>query len=244
VEVRGPGLERIARPPIGMAIELGREARLVLVDGYRGGARLAQAELVAPTGWIDTHAAPIRYGACPGRWPLEAYQTVFARERGSAEMPSAGRPFSHAIVAALAARGVLVMPLTLHAGVSSLERDEQPFPERFRVPARTAVAVNDARGRGGRIVAVGTTAVRALESAARPDGVVEARGGWTDVVITPQRGLRVVDGLITGWHEPESSHLWMLEAAAGATLLERSYARAAELGLRGHEFGDSHLILA
>ena len=93
------------------------------------------------------------------------------------------------------------------------------------------------------MVAVGTTAVRALETVADAEGTVSDGCGWTDLVITPERGLRAVDGLLTGWHEPESSHLQLLEAAAGADLLHRSYQAAGEQGYRWHEFGDLHLIL-
>ena len=107
-------------------------------------------------------------------------------------------------------------PITLHTGVSSLEAHEAPYPERFRVPAATAERVNDARLHGHRVVAVGTTSVRALESAVGPDGCVEAADGWTDLVISPERDVRVVDGLLTGWHEPEATHLAMLEAVAGS----------------------------
>ncbi len=174
---------------------------------------------------------------------MGAYQTVFAREAGSAEMPSAGRPFTDALVTELVTGGVLVAPLVLHAGVSSPERDEPPFPERFRVPAETARLVGAVRSWGGRVIAVGTTVVRALESVALPGGAVRAGEGWTSLVVTPERGLRVVDGLITGWHEPESSHLLMLEAAAGRELLQRAYDEAAARGLAGHEFGDALLIL-
>ena len=138
---------------------------------------------------------------------------------------------------------MLFAPLTLHAGVSSLERDETPFPERYAVPAETARLVNAVHGWGARVVAVGTTVVRALETVAAPDGRVDGGAGWTSVVVTPERGIRSVDGLLTGWHEPESSHLWMLGAAAGRELLQRSYAEAAVLGLDAHEFGDAHLIL-
>ena len=96
---------------------------------------------------------------------------------------------------------------------------------------------------GGRVIAVGTTAVRALETVAGEDGTVAAAEGWTRLVVTPERGLRVVDGLITGWHDPEASHLQMLEAVAGRELLEASYAEALRAGYLWHEFGDSHLIL-
>ena len=158
-------------------------------------------------------------------------------------MASAGRPFTAELVTELLCEGVLAAPITLHASVSSLERDERPHPERYRVPATTARLVNAVHGWGGRVIAVGTTVVRALESATGEDGATAARDGWTDVLIEPSRGLRCVDGLLTGWHEPEASHQLMLEAAAGAELLARSYAEAAALGLRGHEFGDVHLIL-
>jgi len=179
----------------------------------------------------------------PEEWPLDAYQTVFALDPGSAEMPSAGRPFTTELVTELVARGVLVAPVTLHTGVSSPERGEAPFAERYRVPPTTAQLVNAVHDWGGRVVAVGTTVVRALETAAAPDGSVSAGEGWTSLVVTPERGLRAVDGLLTGWHEPESSHLQLLEAAAGPELLERSYRAATAHGYRWHEFGDLHLIL-
>jgi S-adenosylmethionine:tRNA ribosyltransferase-isomerase len=158
-------------------------------------------------------------------------------------MPSAGRPFTHELVTDLVARGVLVAPVTLHTGVSSPERDEAPYPERYRVPAPTARLVNAVQLWGGRVIAVGTTVVRALETVAHADGAVEDGEGWTNLVVTPARGLRVVDGLLTGWHEPRSSHLELLEAAAGAELLERSYQEAQAHGYLWHEFGDVQLIL-
>ncbi len=177
-------------------------------------------------------------------WPLSAYQNVYATTPGSAEMPSAGRPFTAELITRLVARGVVIAPITLHAGVSSPERHEPPFPEQFSVPAPTARLVEAAKGWGGRVIAVGTTVVRALETAAGEGGSVDPAEGWTGLVITPERGVRVVDGLITGWHEPEASHLQMLEAIAGRELLERSYAAALERGYLWHEFGDSHLILS
>ena len=135
-------------------------------------------------------------------------------------------------------------PVTLHCGVSSLEAGESPYPERYRVPAETARLVNAARRWGGRIIAVGTTAVRALETVADAGRRAERRAGVTNLVVTPERGVRAVDGLITGWHEPESSHLQLLEAVAGPVLLNRSYDAARAAGYRFHEFGDSHLILS
>lgn len=168
---------------------------------------------------------------------------MYATEPGSAEMPSAGRPFSTELVTALVARGVLIAPVTLHTGVSSLERGEAPYPERYSVPAATARLANAVHSWGGRIIAVGTTVVRAIETVAGPDGALAPGAGSTSLIVTPERGLRAVDGLLTGWHEPDSSHLKLLEAAAGADLLERSYRAAYARGYRWHEFGDAHLIL-
>jgi S-adenosylmethionine:tRNA ribosyltransferase-isomerase len=168
---------------------------------------------------------------------------VFAADPGSAEMPSAGRPLTAELVVRLVASGVHVAPITLHTGVSSPERGEAPYPERFRVPESTARLVNGVRGWGGRVIAVGTTVVRALESAAAPDGTVAAAEGWTNLVVSPERGVRAVDGLITGWHEPEATHLLMLRALASEELLDRSYREALERGYLWHEFGDSHLIV-
>ncbi len=141
------------------------------------------------------------------------------------------------------AKGVGVAPLVLHTGVASLEADEVPYPERMQVPESTAVWVNAARSRGHRVIAVGTTVVRALETSVGDDGIVRPYDGWTDLVISPERGVRVVDGMLTGWHEPASSHLMMLEAIAGRELLRRSYDAALAQRYRWHEFGDTHLIL-
>jgi len=158
-------------------------------------------------------------------------------------MPSAGRPFTAEVVTRLVAKGVGVSPVVLHTGVASLEADELPYPEPLRVPAVTAQRVNAAHDAAKRVIAVGTTVVRALETAAGPDGRARPVEGWTDVVVTPERGVRLVDGLLTGWHEPESSHLLLLEAVAGRPLLEASYDAALDEGYRFHEFGDVQLIL-
>ena len=174
------------------------------------GRRLWVADLQLPEPLLDYlahHGRPIRYRHVTEERPLSDYQTVYATEPGSAEMPSAGRPFTPELVTELVARGIAVAPIVLHTGVSSLEAGESPYPERFRVPAATARLVETTRAAGGRVIAVGTTVVRALESAVRPDGSVAAAEGWTSLVVTPERGVRVVDGLLTGWHEPDSSHL-------------------------------------
>jgi len=234
------------RPPLGAPLELPGGAQAELLARYAGSERLsvARLELGLPAEeYLRRHGRPIRYGYVPEPWPLEAYQTVFAQEPGSAEMPSAGRPFTPELVTELAARGVLFAPLLLHTGVSSPELGEPPYPERYRVPETTARLVNAVHSWGGRVIAVGTTAVRALETVAAPDGSVTAGEGRTSLVVTPERGLRAVDGLLTGWHEPESSHLQLLEAAAGRELLDRSYRAARARRYLWHEFGDVHLIL-
>ena len=228
--------ERLALPAGGSA---------AIVAPYAGGRRLWLARIRSPEPvpeYLWRYGHPIRYGYVRDAWPLDAYQTVYALEAGSAEMPSAARPFSGDLVAGLVARGVLLAPITLHTGLSSPERGEGPHAERFEVSEQTARLVNAVHDWGARVVAVGTTVVRALETVATPEGLVPG-SGWTNAVITPERGVSAVDGLLTGWHEPEASHLGLLEAIAGPELLERSYSAALESGYLWHEFGDSHLIL-
>ena len=171
---------------------------------------------------------------------------MFAWEPGSAEMPSASRPFTPSVVTQLVTRGVLIAPVTLHCGVSSLEADEDPYPELYDVPPATARLVNHVRADGGRVIAAGTTVVRALETAALRAacaGTVAA-AGWTSHVVTPETGVTVVDGLLTGLHEPRSSHLRMLAAFADPDLLSRCYEAAITGGYLWHEFGDVHLHAA
>jgi S-adenosylmethionine:tRNA-ribosyltransferase-isomerase (queuine synthetase) len=192
--------------------------------------------------YLTRHGHPIRYGCSELRWPIAAYQTAFAIDPGSAEMPSAARGFTPELVTRLVTKGVGIAPITLHTGVSSQEAHEPPYAEWYRVPAATAERMNATHDSGHAVIAVGTTATRALETAAGVDGRVQPAEGWTELVITPERGVRAVDGLLTGWHEPEASHLQLLEAVAGRELLELSYSAALELGYRWHEFGDLHLI--
>jgi S-adenosylmethionine:tRNA-ribosyltransferase-isomerase (queuine synthetase) len=211
-------------------------------------ARLWRARLsVAVVPYLLRHGLPIRYSYVGRDWALPFYQTVFAREPGSAEMPSASRPFTPSVVTQLVARGVLITPLILHTGVSSLEAGEDPYPEPYDVPPATAQLVNHVRAHGGRIIAAGTTVVRALETAALGgggvDGQVAASAGWTSHVVTPETGVTVVDGLLTGLHEPRSSHLRMLAAFAGPGLLSRCYEAAIRSRYLWHEFGDVHLML-
>ena len=204
--------------------------------------------------YLDRHGAPIRYGYVKESWPSGYYQTVYATEKGSAEMPSAGRAFTPELITRLVAGGVVVAPLILHTGVASLEDDEPPYEEFYRVPPATARAVNAAHAAGRRVVAVGTTVVRALETVTDEEGISHPDEGWTDLFITPERGVRSVDTMLTGLHEPRSTHLAMLQAvvqsgsscpllSTGQNHLETAYAEALKEGYLWHEFGDLHLIL-
>jgi S-adenosylmethionine:tRNA ribosyltransferase-isomerase len=215
------------------------------------GQRLWEADVLTSTpisAYLADHGRPIRYGCTDTAWPIADYQTVFARRLlsdiglGSAEIPSAGRPFTRELVQRLVDRGVLFAPITLHTGVSSLEAHEPPYAERYRVPQSTARLVNDAHACNRRVIAVGTTPTRAIETDAAA-GHATAGDGWTELVITPERGLQVVDGIISGWHEPAASHLLLMEAVAGRDLLESSYDAALAERYRWHEFGDIHLVL-
>jgi len=199
---------------------------------------------------MERTGAPIRYGYLEAPYPpLAAYQTLFAQVPGSAEMASAARPFTARVVDALRARGIDLASVTLHAGVSSheLEADEVEeqvlYAEPFEVPERTAEVVTAARREGRPVIAVGTTVVRALESAW--DGErVRAASGFTRLLIHPGRPVRSVDGLITGLHDPLASHLAMLYAVAPQDRVREGYAEAVRAGYLWHEFGDSHLLLA
>ena len=193
--------------------------------------------------YLTVHGRPIRYKYVDRDWPSEYYQTVYADEMGSAEMPSAGRGFTSDVLDRLRVKGVEIAPLILHTGVASLESHEAPYEEYYRVPQSTADAVNAAHRRGARVIAVGTTVVRALETVTDEAGLTRSGEGWTDLIITPDRGVRVVDGLITGLHEPEATHLLMLLSIAGPEHLRRAYRAALDNGYLWHEFGDLHLLL-
>lgn len=230
----------------GETLALPGGARIEMLARYPRSGRLWVAVLHLPApvqDYLAAHGRAIRYAHVDHDWPLSAYQTVYANEPGSAEMPSAGRAFTAELITALVARGVGVTPIVLHAGVGSLETGELPTPEPFRVPATTAARVNATRANGGRVVAVGTTVVRALETVADAGGVAHPGEGWTEVIITAERGVRVVDGLLTGWHEPAASHLLMLEAVAGRRMLDDAYRAALAGRYLWHEFGDLHLLL-
>src|SRR3989449_10539989 len=261
---RGDGTEVMmhvsARPPAGLVVVEFRKVDVsagevfappgggsaVALVPYPGSARLWVARLDLPEpmlSYLERWGRPIAYPYVRGGWPIEMYQNVYASVPGSAEMPSAGRPFTPQIIEELTRRGVFVSSVLLHTGVASLERDEPPYAEYFEVPHETALAVQRTEEGRGRVVAVGTTVVRALESSVDTAGRSMASRGWTDLVITAQRGVRIVDGLLTGFHEPKATHLTLLEAIAGRAHVQRAYRAALDAGYLWHEFGDLHLIL-
>jgi S-adenosylmethionine:tRNA ribosyltransferase-isomerase len=242
--VSGPG--PIPMTP-GVSMDAG-PARFTPLEAYPGIERLwffrVEGDIPAA---MRAVGQPIRYGYLAHPYPLDVYQTVFGRVPGSAEMPSAGRPFTSAVLRALADRGVGVAPIVLHAGVSSLEfepdRPEIPpvYPEPFDVPRATAERVNATRAAGHRVVAVGTTVIRALETAWEVCGVVP-RHGFTRLTLGPGRRVHSVDGLISGFHDPRTSHLALLFAFAGEDRVRAAYAEAVRERYLWHEFGDSHLV--
>lgn len=197
---------------------------------------------------------PIRYSYVPEPIALEHYQTVYAARPGSVEAPSAGRPFSWELLAALRDRGVGLADIVLHTGLSSFQDDafdaeHHLFEEWYEVPEGTVAAVERTRAAGHddpvqapRVIAVGTTVVRALETAAR-GGALRSTGGWTDLAIRPGHRIRVVDALLTGFHEPQASHFDLLLAFVDEPLLARAYAEAVMHRYLWHEFGDATLIL-
>jgi S-adenosylmethionine:tRNA ribosyltransferase-isomerase len=275
VELREPDatLGRVTDAVPGQTVTLPGGTALTLLHPYPDPAA-SRMWAAAADGDVLAEAArqgrPIRYPYVPDPWPLAAYQSVFARTPGSAEMPSAARPFTPGLVTSLVTAGVLIAPITLHAGVASLEAGEEPLPEWCSVPEPTAQLVNLTLTTGRRVIAVGTTCTRALESAADPaitgqaypagpadragqvgpaalgpaiTGPVKAFTGRTGLVLGAGRPARVVSGLITGWHDAEASHLALLEAVAGTALVAAAYQAAEQAGYLWHEFGDSCLLL-
>ncbi len=230
----------------GERLSLPAGGRVEIIAPHHGSTRLWRARLDLPLPWLsylETNGRPIAYDYVDGEWPLAMYQTVYGRNPGSSEMPSAGRAFSGRVMEALRRKGVGIASITLHTGVASLEDREPPYEEWFDVAAATADAIAGTRATGGRVIAVGTTVVRALETAADASGAVIPRTGWTDLIVTPERGVQTVDGMLTGFHEPKASHLAMLEAIAGRDHLAVTYKAALTGGYLWHEFGDLHLIL-
>ena len=246
VDNSGPSADAFHGEIIVMPGDLRLRMRSPYPDVHAQASRLWRAEPNTPrplAPYLSLYGRPIAYGYLDGSYPLEDYQTVYATEPGSAEMPSAGRPFAADLLVRLMAAGVTIAPITLHCGVSSPELHEPPQPERFVVPEDTARLVNSAVWAGKRVVAVGTTVVRALETCATDRGTVLPAEGWTSLVVGPDHPVRIVTGLISGLHPPEASHLLLLEAVAGPALVQQAYEVAVPNGYLWHEFGDSMLFL-
>jgi S-adenosylmethionine:tRNA ribosyltransferase-isomerase len=253
IEVREPdgdATKPFTEAQVGEVYHLSGGGNATLLEPYgvpqNGRVRLWRAELRLPMtldSYLKYYGNPIRYKYVPQAWDSRYYQTVYVTEMGSAEMPSAGRAFTPEIITCLVAKGVLVVPLLLHTGVSSMEEHEPPYAEYYRVPAVTARTINMAHEHGGRVIAIGTTVVRTLETVADDKGIVHEGEGWTETIITPERGVRAVDGLLSGLHEPKATHLAMLEALAPCDHLAKAYHEALERHYLWHEFGDLHLIL-
>ncbi len=237
---------RHAQVQAGEILTLPDGGSITLLAPYLQSRRLWVARVAVPIpiyDFLTTWGKPIAYSYMQRAWPIDFYQTVYAQEPGSAEMPSAGRAFSWDVLARLLGTGVQLARVILHTGVASLEDDEPLYEEYFRVPPETVAMIGVTRQLGGRVIAVGTTVVRALESATDERGTVYVAQGWTNLVITPERGVRVVEGLLTGFHEPRSTHLKILEAVAGRDHIEDVYREALAQGYLWHEFGDLHLLL-
>jgi S-adenosylmethionine:tRNA ribosyltransferase-isomerase len=241
----------IAQPGMVFRLPGGGRARLLtprnpLERTSPGHTRLWIAALDLPDEtrqYLEQHGFPIRYSYIRESWPPSYYQTVYVTEMGSAEMPSAGRAFTPELITRLIVKGVQIVPLILHTGVASLEEHEPPYEEYYRVPVQTAEALNTARRANRRIIAVGTTVVRALETVTDTHRITHPGEGWTEVIVSPRRGIRAVKGMLTGLHEPRATHLAMLEALASREHLQIAYQEALAEGYLWHEFGDLHLIL-
>jgi S-adenosylmethionine:tRNA ribosyltransferase-isomerase len=243
---------RPAAPPVEAGERIG-------FAGGLGATVLGRHEEAGPLVWLAFDLAserlaealhragrPVRYAYVPRPWPLHHYQTLFAAGPGSAEMASAGRPFTVQTLRDLRDRGIGLATISLHAGLSTYgdpATDRRYVPaEPYLVPEATAAAVAACRAAGGRVVAIGTTVVRTLETAAGGDGV-RPGAGVTRLRIGPGHRLHAVDGLLTGLHEPEASHLDLLGAFLDPPALERAYAAALDAGYLWHEFGDVCLLL-
>lgn len=191
---------------------------------------------------------PVRYSYVNSALPLDLYQTVYAGVPGSVEMPSAGRPLSWQLLQELKRQGIGLATIQLHTSLSSTRDDaidgtHPNYEEEFQVSPATAAVVNKSHEQGGRVIAVGTTVVRALETVARSDGAVEAGQGLNHLHIDSSHRLRAVDGLLTGFHEPQASHLDLLSALVAPRFLENAYAEAISNRYLWHEFGDMNLII-
>lgn len=252
-----PGRKALRADALELLDRRGRRsgARVVVEGKTDAGGRRVRLEVPGdPWAWIEAHGhvpLPPYIDRADTPTDRERYQTVYARRRGAVAAPTAGLHFTPGVLDALAARGVDRVALTLHVGPGTFrpvtaERAEEHAmePERYRIPAATAAALARARAGGGRIVAVGTTTVRALESAAGVWGDEPREvDGWADAYIRPGHAFRWVDALVTNFHLPRSTLLLLVSAFAGTDLVLAAYRHAVEAGYRFYSYGDAMAIV-
>ncbi len=238
----------------GRVVRISEELEAEIEDSASAGTRIVRLRSPLPI-----ERALARYGHVPlppyiRRQDDEAdrhrYQTVYARERGSVAAPTAGLHFTQAVLKQIESRGVEIAKLTLHVGLGTFRPVEVSDPgkhrmeaERYAIDAQTAAVINGGRARGGAIWAVGTTAVRALETAADGEGFVRAGKGSTDLFIRPGYRFKVVDRLITNFHLPRSTLLMLVSAFAGYDLTMKAYRHAVQCGYRFYSYGDAMVVL-
>jgi S-adenosylmethionine:tRNA ribosyltransferase-isomerase len=228
---------------------LGCDAEIAAL-GDAGEVVLAFAADADPYGVGETPLPPYIRRDAPRPQDAARYQTIYARVPGSVAAPTAGLHLSERVLAALAARGVASAELVLHVGLGTFRplRDEELargrlHAERYWLPEETARAVDATRARGARVVAVGTTSARVLETRARDDGGIAAGAGETDLLLAPGSRFRMVDALLTNFHLPRSSLLLLVAAFAGRERILDAYATAIREGYRFYSYGDAMLIL-
>ncbi|KPL58195.1 S-adenosylmethionine:tRNA ribosyltransferase-isomerase [Rossellomorea vietnamensis] len=217
----------------------GSESPLLQVEFNKGGSELMD--------FIFKYGEPIRYEYTKEPWPLDYYQNVYGSVPGSVEMASAGRAFTWRLLQALKEKGVGIVFIQLHAGLSYYGNDRWPMPEHhpedYQVSSEAVKEIRHAKDRGKRVIAVGTTVVRTLETVMTQYGGLQPAEGVTNLYISRDTPLQIVDGLITGLHEPEASHLDLLKAFMSEDKLRHAYQTALEKNYKWHEFGDMNVIL-
>jgi S-adenosylmethionine:tRNA ribosyltransferase-isomerase len=248
-EVSGNKTIRWKEGEEGMILQLPSSASITLKQRYYKDQQLLDlwyAEFRSneqPVKYMAVNAHPIKYEKLDAHYPMSYYQTFFSFYPGSSEMPSAGRGFTKTLVDRLLKKGVVFAPILLHTGISSLEENESPYPEYMEIDPVSASIINMAKNQGERIIAVGTTAIRAIETAVNGDGNLVPYQGKTELFINENYTMKIADGLITGFHEPKASHLHILKAVAGFDHIENAYQTAIKADYYWHQFGDLHLIL-
>jgi S-adenosylmethionine:tRNA ribosyltransferase-isomerase len=241
--------DRPAPPPIAVGDRLQFGGIATIVEAVAGRRVVLAAQLADDELWRALYASgkPVQYAHRSEPLPLYAVQTAYAARPWAVEMPSAGRALTWDVLLGLRRAGIHVATLTHAAGLSSTGDDALdralPWPERYEIPQRTLDEIRAAKARGNRVIAIGTTVVRALESAALAESPLRAGSGIATLRLDPAYHPRVIDGLVSGLHVPGESHFELLSAFAPRALLVKSIALAAQHGMSGHELGDACLVL-